>query len=154
MTNTDAIKVLNQLIQTSEDGKKGFADAAGEVTKPELKTMFQSRSSDCNSAVIELQALVQSLGGTPENSGTIAGAAHRGWAKVKATIGDANIGMLEEVESAEDKAKAIYTNALKGALPAQVRELVQRQYDGAVRNHDMIRDVRNSYKAAKELAAH
>jgi uncharacterized protein (TIGR02284 family) len=61
--------------------------------------------------------------------------------------------MLEEVERAEDKAKAAYTKALTATLPQQVRMVVQRQHDGAVRNHE-IRDVRNSYKVQKEAATH
>jgi len=154
MLTENTVKVLNDLIQTSEDGKMGFAEASKEATKPELKTMFHQRSTDCASAVIELQQLVESLGGTPKESGTVAGAAHRGWTKVKATVGDANIGTLEEVERAEDKAKATYIKALSAKLPPQVRTVVQRQHDGAVRNHDLVRDLRNSYKAAKETHAH
>jgi len=144
MLNDDTVKVLNNLIQTSEDGMKGFDEAAKAATKADLKTA---------AAVTELQALVETLGGTPKDSGTIAGAAHRGWTKVKATVGDANIGTLEEAESAEDKAKAAYIKALRATLSSQVRSVVQRQHDGAVRNHDLIRDLRNSYKAKKEAVA-
>jgi uncharacterized protein (TIGR02284 family) len=145
--NEETLTVLNGLIQTSEDGKKGFGDAAREATTTALKTMFQERAADCASAAIELQ-------GKPKDSGTIAGAAHRGWAKVVATVGDTNLSMLEEVERAEDKAKAAYTKALTATLPQHVRMVVQRQHDGAVRNHDLIRDVRNSYKVQKEAVAH
>ena len=151
MQHEETVKVLNHLVQTSEDGTKGFAEAAKEATKPELKTMFQQRSADCASAVIELQHMVESLGGKPKDSGTASGAAHRGWAKVKATAGDANIGMLEEVERAEDKAKAAYVKALTASLPQQVRIVVQRQHDGAVRNHDLIRDLRDNYKVAPHV---
>lgn len=150
MTNHDAVKVLNDLIQTSEDGKNGFAEAAKDVTAPELKNVFHQRSLDCAAAASELQTLVESLGAKPKDSGTIAGAARRGWTKVKATVGDANIGTLEEVESAEDIAKAIYKKALTVNLSPEIRSVVQRQHDGAVRNHDLIRDLRNNYKADKE----
>jgi uncharacterized protein (TIGR02284 family) len=152
MLNEDTVKVLNDLIQTSEDGKKGFAEAAKEATKPELKTVFERRSADCGTAAIELQQLVESLGGKPKDSGTIAGAAHRGWTKVKTAVGDANIAVLEEVERAEDKAKAAYAKALTAELPQNVLSVVQRQHDSAVRNHDIIRDLRNSYKTAKKEA--
>jgi len=154
MLDQDTVKALNDLIRTSEDGKIGFAEASKEATKPELKTMFDRRSADCASAVTELRHLVQSLGGTAKDSGTIAGAAHRGWTKVKATVGDANISTLEEMERAEDKAKSAYIRALTVKLPDPVRSVVQRQHDGAVRNHDLVRDLRNSYKAMKEAHAH
>jgi uncharacterized protein (TIGR02284 family) len=154
MLNQETVTVLNDLIQTSEDGKKGFGDAAKEATTTALKILFQTRAADCASAAIELQGLVESLGGKPKDGGTVAGAAHRGWAKVVAAVGDANLGMLEEVERAEDQAKAAYTKALTATLPQQVRTVVQRQHDGAVRNHDLIRDVRNSYKVQKQAATH
>jgi uncharacterized protein (TIGR02284 family) len=113
--------------------------------------MFQQRSADCASAAIELQHMVESLGGKTKDSGTVSGAVHRGWAKVKATVGDANVRMLEEVERAEDIAKAAYIKALTATLPHQIRVVVQRQHDGAVRNHDLIRDLRNSYKATPHV---
>ena len=146
----DTVKVLNGLIQTSEDGKKGFADAAREATKPELKTMFRRRSADCETAVMELQQLVQSLGGTPKDSGTVAETAHRGWARMKTMIGDANLTMLEDVERAEDKAKAAYVQALTTKMSQQIRSVVKRQHDGAVHNHDLMRYLRNSYQATKQ----
>ncbi len=152
MSNNEVIKVLNDLIHTSEDGKKGFAEAEQGSTKQDLKAMFHKRSTECDAAATELQALVKSLGGTAQDSGTVGGAAHRGWAKVKATVGDANIGMLEEVERAEDHAKIVYAKALTATLPSQVRTVVQRHYDGVAKNHDAVRDLRNSYKASK--AAH
>ncbi len=148
----DTLTVLNDLIQTSEDGKKGFADAAEVATNPELKTMFQGRSADCDTAVTELQQLVQSLGGTPADSGTVVGAANRGWAKMKTSVGDPNLGMLEEIERAEDRAKAAYINALNVKLPQLIEKVVQRQYEGAIRNHNIVRDLRNSYRAAAKTA--
>lgn len=60
--------------------------------------------------------------------------------------------MLEEVERAEEHAKIVYAKALAATLPSQVRAVVQRHYDGIVKNHDAVRDLRNSYKASK--AAH
>jgi uncharacterized protein (TIGR02284 family) len=152
MDTKDTVKVINALIETSEDGKKGFADAAQHVTKPELKTVFQRRAADCDTAVLELQRLVQSLGSIPKDSGTAAETAHRGWARMKTTLGDPNLAMLEDVERAEDKAKLAYTDALNAPLPRLIRNVVERQYAGAKRNHDLVRDLRNSYRAEQSAA--
>ena len=152
MLSKDTVTVLNDLIQTSEDGMKGFTEAAKAATTEALKNTFHRRAADCTSAIVELQSLIGSIGGIPKDSGTVSGAIHRGWAKVKATVADPNIGMLEEVERAEDRAKAAYAKALTATLPDQVRVVVQRQHDGAVRNHDQIRDLRNSYRAAAPTA--
>ena len=148
MSTNDTISILNDLIATTEDGKKGFAEAANDATKPDLKQVFKDRSVECSDAATELQSIVKSLGGKPETTGTIAGAAHRGWVKVKSTVSDSNVAVLEEVERGEDRAKAVFARALKGDLPPSVRAVVQRQHEGTVRNHDRIRDLRNSYRAA------
>jgi uncharacterized protein (TIGR02284 family) len=67
---------------------------------------------------------------------------------VKGTLGaDSALSMLEECERGEDSAVARYRKALKNDLPAEVLAVVQRQADGAQRNHDQIRDLRDQYKA-------
>lgn len=144
----DTVKVLNQLIETSEDGMKGFKEAAEKATDANLKTIFSSRSAACSAGITELQSLVISLGGKPEQSGTAAGAAHRGWAKVKSAVADTNVALLEEVERGEDHAKAVYTKAVKAELPAPIRVIVEKQFAGVKANHDRIRDLRNQYKSA------
>jgi uncharacterized protein (TIGR02284 family) len=144
----DTVKILNNLIETSEDGLKGFKEAADKATAPALKLLFAERAQSCSTSARELQTLVTALGGTAEHSGSVAGAAHRGWVKVKAAVSDNNIAVLEEVERGEDYAKASYTKALKATLPQQVRNVVEKQFQGVVANHDRIRDLRNQYRAA------
>ncbi|WP_428310327.1 PA2169 family four-helix-bundle protein [Hydrocarboniphaga sp.] len=144
----DTVKILNKLIETSEDGLKGFNEAAERATEPQLKQVFADRAQSCSQSVRELQTLVTALGGEPETSGSVAGAAHRGWVKVKTAVSDNNIAVLEEVERGEDHAKASYTKALKSELPPQVRQVVEKQFQGVVANHDRIRDLRNQYRAA------
>ena len=53
--------------------------------------------------------------------------------------------MLEECERGEDAAVARYRKALNAALPADVRALLERQAQGAKRNHDEVRALRDSY---------
>ena len=146
--NTDTIKVLSELIEVSEDGKKGFTEAAQDAKDERLKTLFRDCSTHCASAASELIKVVKSVDGKAADGGSVGGAAHRGWIKVKSTVADSNIAVLEEVERGQDRAKAVYAKALKASLPSAVRELVQRQYDGVVHHHDRIRDLRNQYKAA------
>lgn len=151
MKAENTISILNDLIATTEDGKKGFAEAASDATNPELKEIFTRRSVECSDAATELQSIVQSIGGSPETSGTVAGAAHRGWVKVKSAVADSNIAVLEEVERGEDHAKAAYKKALTGDLPSPIRSVVERQQQGTIRNHDLIRDLRNSYRSSARM---
>ena len=143
------VKLLNELIETSKNGEKGFQAAAEDTKNPQLKSLFQQRAADCGAGAAELQAAVIQLGGKPEDSGTVAGAVQRGWLNLKAAVaGRTDTAILEECERGEDVAKKDYGDALKETLPDDVRLLVQRQYDGVLRNHDQIRDLRNQYRAS------
>ncbi|KRB16168.1 MAG: aldehyde dehydrogenase [Achromobacter mucicolens] len=142
------IKVLNNLIETSKNGEKGFASAAEDAKAPELQELFRNRSRDCAAGAAELQAIVAQMGGEPEDSGTVAGAMHRGWTNIKAAVSSrTDLTLLEECERGEDVAKADYDKALKETLPENVRAIVERQYQGVLHNHDQIRDLRNRYRA-------
>ena len=69
---------------------------------------------------------------------------HRGWVHVKGMVGaNSELSMLEECERGEDAALARYRKALKQNLPADVRTLVERQAEGAQRNHDQIKLLRD-----------
>lgn len=147
MTDKEAVSVLNDLIVTTEDGEKGFREAAEIAGDPRLKSLFTECAQDCHTARVELQSQVKALGGEAKDRGSVAGAAHRGWIKVKASVENKDIAVLEEVERGEDRAKAAYTKALKASLSPPIKALVQKQHDGALRNHDRVRDLRNQFKA-------
>ncbi|MGQ0622723.1 MAG: PA2169 family four-helix-bundle protein [Panacagrimonas sp.] len=148
METPDIVNTLNELIQTSEDGMKGFAEAASKATDFPLKTELHNRSHLCAKAAQDLQAMVRSLGAEPEHGGSIEGAVHRGWIAVKAAFGNSDVAVLEEVERGEDHAQAVYRKALQTDLPQTVRTLVDEQYQGVVRNHDRVRDLRKGFEHA------
>ena len=147
MSTPDTLKVLNELIRTSEDGDRGFTEAANITKDAQLKLLFQDCAQQCHEAVIDLQDEVALLGGKFSESGTATGAARRAWINLKSSIGIEDVSLLEEVEREEDKAKAVYLNAVRTELPAKIKGLVQAQCEGAVRNHDRVRDLRNRYRA-------
>src|SRR5688572_8356295 len=143
----DARSLLNELIETCKDGEQGFNRAAQDVSDANLKTIFTECAARCRSSAAELQTLVRDIGGSPERDGSIKGAVHRGWMdlKTKLTSRD-SLAVLEEVERGEDYAKAQYAQALKTELAPNVRAVLQRQHEGAVTNHDRVRDLRNQYR--------
>ena len=51
--------------------------------------------------------------------------------------------VLAECKRGEDVAKAAYETALQKSLPANVRTLVERQYEGVKANHNRVRNLRN-----------
>ena len=148
---SNAISILNDLIETSKDGEKGFRTSAEDTRNGELKSVFVARAQDCAKAAADLQQLVTRLGGNPESGGSVAGAVHRGWVNLKSSVTDrSDLAILEECERGEDVAKARYKKALEADLPDDIRDIVQHQYDGAVRNHDQVRDLRDRYRSTQQ----
>lgn len=144
----EIIRVLNDLIETSKDGEAGFKLCAGDVKRPDLKNIFIERSRQCGSAAAELQRAVLELGGKPEDRASVSGALHRRWVDLKSLVtGKDEEAILNECERGEDLAKKHYAEALHHELPTDVRAMVQRQYEGVLRNHDQIKALRNVERA-------
>src|SRR5690349_22487609 len=104
----DVVSTLNELIETSRNGEKGFRTAAEHAHDPQLKALLQKYAAECGSAATDLQACVAQAGGKPETTGTVAGAVHRGWMNLKTAVAaNDDAAILEECERGEDHAKAI-----------------------------------------------
>jgi len=146
MQNDDVIETLNDLIHICNDGAEGFTACAenAKISSANLKNIFYERARECGQATSALSALVAELGGTPTSGGTIAGSLHRGWLNVKTAIAGKNDrAVLEECERGEDVAKAAYQRALTRTLPDSIRSVVEHQYQGVLKNHALIKKLRD-----------
>jgi len=147
MDSKDVISTLNDLIETSKDGENGFRTCADGVKDAKLKSLFEEAARLCARGAEELKTKVRELGSNPETRGSVSGSLHRGWVNIKSTItGMDDAAVLAECERGEDSAKKSYEAALKKDLPADVRAMVQRQYQGVKQNHDRVRDLRNTVR--------
>jgi len=144
-TNSDIVSTLNELIETCKDGQEGFKQAAEGVERSDLKSLFYEFSQQRSQFAGELQSLVQSLGGDPENTGSVAAAIHRGWINIKSAVtGKDEAAVLNECERGEDSAKNAYKNALEEALPANIMETIQTQYVAVQAAHDRVKALRDA----------
>ena len=144
----DVIALLNDLSQTCEDGEKGFRDAAEGLQDPTIRALFIELGEEREALATELQAEVRRLGGQPAESGSAAGAMHRGWINLKSALtGEDDAAIIAEAERGEDVAKGAYEKALETALPSEVQYLVQRQYSRVRAAHDQVRDLKHATSA-------
>jgi uncharacterized protein (TIGR02284 family) len=149
MERDDVVDTLNDLIETCKDGQEGFRTCAEDIKRMDLKPLFERAAQRCDEAARELQQLVLAYGGKAERSGSFAGSAHRRWVDIKSAImGKDDAAVLAECERGEDVAKESYQKALKKDLPADVRAVVERQYQGVLQHHDAVRDLERAAKAA------
>ena len=150
MDNNDVISTLNDLIETCKDGEQGFRTCAEDIKDAQMKSFFTTRAQSCAEAAAELQQEVRTLGGNPETSSSIAGALHRRWVDIKGLVtGKDDEAILNECERGEDVAKRSYETALGKSLPANIKTIVERQYNGVLKNHDQVKALRNQARAAK-----
>jgi uncharacterized protein (TIGR02284 family) len=149
MDENNAISVVENLIETSKDGQKGYQDAAQHVKNPELKAYFNEQSAERARFAQELQSQLSTLGKPDKKvSGSVGGAMHRAWLDTKANLGGGDKSILESVEAGEDTAKDSYNKALTGALPESLKEIIRRQATSVQRAHDKVKLLRDSAKAA------
>lgn len=150
----DVIDVLNNLIEYSKDGEKGFRESADDVKNPELKAFFIQRRHECANAAAELQSEVRRLGGDPETATSLTGDLHRGWINLKSRVtGKDEEAVLNEVERGEDHALKAYKDAheklvkLGRTATDPTYALVEKQVQGVQHNHDQVKALRDATRA-------
>jgi uncharacterized protein (TIGR02284 family) len=145
----DVADVLKDLVECCKDGEYGFRECADQAKDQSLKSTFLQRADDCRRGAQELNECLRRYGKDTEDSGSTMGAMHRGWVSIKSKLTTYDDkAVLEEAERGEDNAKARYMKALQKNLPDDVRQVVQRQYEGVQRNHDQVKMLRDQFRAA------
>ena len=134
----DGTVTLNTLIGTLIDSIEGYQKAAADTENSRFAEMFNSRAQERQQVLTKLQATVARLGGNPEDDGTTAGAAHRGWINLKeAVLGRDDEAIVNEVERGEDYLKAKFKAALDNVdLPAEARAVVLEAWTSVKDGHD------------------
>ncbi len=141
----DIIKTLNELIETCKDGEKGFAEAAEKAKDSSLKVLFSKYSAQRQHFAQELRTAVSQLGGDPADSGHVSASLHRGWISVKEALSsDSDTALINECESGEDAAMKAYREAIVATSATSVRTLIEEQFAGVQKAHNVVRDLKHS----------
>lgn len=146
MNNDHDIKTLNSLIATTLDSADGYAEAAKDAKGEPLVSLFRTRSSERRSAASKLQQSVRSLGGTPEDEGTVLASAHRMFVNLRASLTTKdNKAVVDEVERGEDHIKAKFEDAMKDTdVSAATLSVITEVYGSVRSGHDQMRDIKQS----------
>lgn len=140
------IKILNSLIETTLDSADGYSEAAKKTANASYKNLFEQWAAERRQIVSSLQNQVRSLGGTPDDDGSVLAAGHRMFLKLRDTVsskGDESV--IDEVERGEDHIKEKFEKALNDDdLPAQVRSIVARAYQSVKADHDEVSRIKHT----------
>ena len=156
--NEEVIGYLNDLIETCEDGEKGFRDAASRVGhdgETRLRTVLDLYAQQRAEFAAELQNEVLRRGGDPARSGHVSATFRRGWLDLKSELkagpdyadtGDYEFGILANCASGEKAAMENYEGILKKTLQADLLGVVEKQYQEIRQAHEQMRSLSMEYK--------
>ena len=142
----DDIAVLNSLIKTTLDSRKGFRDAAEDAENIQYSSLFTEFAEERGRVATRLQAEVRRLGGNPEDETSFLAAAHRGFMNLKEAIaGRDDRAIVNEVERGEDHIKAKYEEALcDGSLAPATRDVITEAFESVRAGHDRASALKHS----------
>lgn len=132
-------KVTEDLVQTLEDGKNGYSQAADKLADdhPEAASTFRQLSVQRGQFSQELRNLAGAYGDEIEESGSAAAALHRGWISLRDAINGSNPdGVFAAVKQGEDHAVSEFEDALGKDISDGLRLVVQRQLGDIVAARD------------------
>ena len=144
--STDA-KVTKDLLETLEDGRKGFAEAAEKLADGDgaaLEPRFREFSEQRASMAAELEVLAAKYGDHLDEDGSVAAAIHRGWMALKDMVkGSSPKGVLDAAEQGEDHAVKEYKKALDEDISVELADVVRRQLVQITATHDEVKRLRD-----------
>jgi len=144
MDHDDVMDTLNDLVETCEDGKKGFTEAAEHVEDPAVKSELARFGQERARFAGELRSAIRGAGGEVDEDASAGGGFHRAWLKLRDALGGGDHAILAEAERGEDHAVSEYRDAMDKPLPPEMAELVRRQYSDVKAAHDRVRAMRDA----------
>ena len=135
------ISVLNGLIETTIDSVDGYRRSAQEATNSRFSSQFLDRANEREQVVSKLRDAVRSMGGNPEDDGSVLAAAHRAFLSLKDKVtGSDDNAIIGEVDHGESYLASKWEAALKDdGLSQQTRSLIQQCYDSVREGRDTFR---------------
>lgn len=144
------INVLNTLITTTIDSANGFERSAEDAESPRFTEMFREFGQDRRKVVGRLQERVRSLGGTPNDDGSLKADLHRRWVDMRDALskgGDKEV--IEEVERGEDYIKGKFDAALQDReLSPDTLAVIRECYESVRAGHDRASALKHGMQGA------
>lgn len=138
MQNDHDARILNNLIKTTLDSQKGFAEATLDTENPQFTTFFREFAIDRGRVARLMQAEVKRLGCNPEGDGSLLGAAHRTFLNLKEMlVARDDVAIIAEVERGEDFIKEKFEDALKDdKIAGSTRLVIEEAFASVKLGHD------------------
>jgi uncharacterized protein (TIGR02284 family) len=131
MSQSTDQRVTSDLLETLEDGRKGFTEAAeklAESDQPDIAATFTRFADQRAGYITELKGLAADYGDVVDDSGSAGGAVHRGWIALKdALTGSDHRHVVSAALTGENHAVSEFQKALDTDISPRLRSVVDRQ---------------------------
>jgi uncharacterized protein (TIGR02284 family) len=147
LESVDAVaSTLNQLVRASIEGENGFRSAATEIGDPNLQRLFESYSQQRAEFAAELQEELRRHGQAPSQSDQVTSTLKPGLVDLEPSETRRDEGtIISERERGEDDAIKAYETALAAPLPAELRSIVERQFERIREAHEQVRSLERTH---------
>lgn len=132
----EIITQINHLLIRNIDAEKGYAEAIGKVSDPELKSFMVSQAKQRATFIEELTEMVRTIGGVPNTDTSLGSDVHRMWMDLRSifsqNINPAHTNQIIKEECLRGEKAAIkeYNKVLEVTnLAPSARKLLQQQQD-------------------------
>lgn len=139
---SDDAKVTKDVMQTLQDGKEGYAQAAENIADagaPEYEAAFRRHSEQRAQFYDELEQMAANYGDDLDASGSAGATVHRAWLSLREALSGSNpAGVLNAVRQGEDHAVQEYDKAIKEDISDDLRQVLLRQAAAVKAAHDEV----------------
>lgn len=136
---SDALGTLNDLLTGSRDGATNYRKAAEDLRRRDIADALLAFAAERDDAVAELETEVRRLGHEPAEGGRLSAKARRAVQEAKSVVsGNDDSATLSEIEHGLDQTEGNYQWALRQAMPAATRALLERQDAAVQQQHDQV----------------
>lgn len=139
----EKIETLNELIQATRDSADFYADAAGAVQNPELKSLFGEMAESKHGLVGSMSREVRAEAAEPAREGSLRGALHQLYSTVRAEMArdKGDYAYVRELEKSEDRLMSAFHDVIKrDDAPKAVKESLLGYLPKVQQHHDAMRD--------------
>jgi uncharacterized protein (TIGR02284 family) len=149
------IDALNTLIVINNDRIEGYKTAEAEAQETDLKMLFSDLMETSVANRKELVAVVEQLGGTPDEGTRVTGKFFRVWMDVKAAFtGNDRKTILDSCEYGEDVILETYKKVMiedhQEAHPKE-QDMLNKQYALLKVDHDKVQQLRDTIDSERRL---
>lgn len=119
---------LVELVDATRDGVEGYDAAMGEVDSAEIKAAFRELRSEREEMLAEVTevAVKHGLRAEEATDGTVGGALHRTWLKLKGALTAGDEAILDAVVDGERQVARSYDEVLSGGIPDEVESVARK----------------------------